>query len=127
MKSYIKKVFEDVIENMSADEKVISKYFSPNYIQCVDGHTLDYQDFIQHMKKQKNLINSAKVTIDHCVAEENRICTVHQVDVCKKNGEHIIAKVIAYFELEEGKIVFCDELTKLLKGDKEDHNIGSVK
>jgi hypothetical protein len=127
MENFIKKVFEDVIENMEADEAIISKYFSPAYIQYVDGHTLNYLDFVEHMKKQKNLVHSAKVTIDRCLIENERICTVHRVDLIKKNGEHIAAKVIAYFELKNGKIVLCDELTKILKGNKEDHDIGSVK
>lgn len=127
MKNFIKKVFEDVIENMAADETVISQYFSPSYVQHVDGHTLDYQDFVQHMKTQKKRIHSAKVTIDRCLAEDNKICTVHRVEMSKKNGEHIAAKVISYFELEKGKIVLCDELTKIIEGHKEDQDIGSAK
>lgn len=127
MKDFIEKTFEDVIENMQADEEIISQYFSTDYIQYVDGHMLDYPGFIQHMKKQKTLINSAKVTIDHCVAEKNKICTIHRVDIDKKNNEKISVKVIAYFEIENGKIILCDELTKLLQGGEEDHNIGSTK
>lgn len=127
MKDFIEKTFQDVIENMQADEEIISQYFSSDYIQYVDGHMLDYPGFIQHMKKQKTLINSAKVTIDHFVADANKICTVHRVDIQKKNDEKISVKVIAYFEIENGKIILCDELTKLLQGGEEDHNIGSTK
>lgn len=127
MESFIKNVFRDVIEDMEADENVISEYFSRKYIQHVDGHTLDYQGFVEHMKKQKTLIHSAKVVIDRCLVDGNKLCTIHRVDMTKKNGEQIAAKVISYFELEDGKIVLCDELTKLLKGCKEDQHIGSVK
>lgn len=126
-KSFIEQVFTDVIENLGADESIISEYFSPHYIQHVDGHTLHYEEFIQHMKVQKTLLDFVKVSILHCVIEGNKISTVHQVDAKKKNGEKISVKVIAYFELEGGKIILCDELTHLLEGDAKDQNIGSIK
>lgn len=127
MKDFIRKVFTDVIESARADEEVISTYFSPSYIQYVDGHALTYADFIQHMTVQKRSIKSAKVIVDHCIVEGNKICTVHRVDLIKKDGTNVLAKVVAYFELENGKIVLCDELTHILKGGKEDQNMGSIK
>lgn len=125
--TFMNRVFKDVIEDLNADESIISKYFSPSYIQHVDGHTLDYKDFIQHMLAQKAILSSAKVTIDKCLTEGNTICTVHLVNAVKKNGEQVDVKVIAYFEMEDGKITLCDELTHVLKGKPEDQNIGSVK
>jgi len=126
-KNFIEKVFKEVIEDLNADEKVISDYFSTQYIQYVDGHCLNYEDFVQHMAIQKSLLDSVKVCIEHCVIEGNSICTVHRVDAIKKTGEKIAVKVIAYFEVENKKIVLCDELTHLLEGDKKNQNIGSIK
>lgn len=126
-KDFIEKIFKEVIEDLNADEQIISKYFSPLYIQYVDGHQLNYKDFIQHMIAQKSLLDSVKVCIEHCVIEGNAICTVHKVDAIKKNGKKITIKVIAYFEVENGKITLCDELTYLLKGNENDQNIGSIK
>lgn len=125
--NFIKQVFKEVIENLDRDEKIISQYFSPHYIQFVDGHKLNYNDFVQHMLIQKTLLESATVFIEHCVSEGNKICTLHRVDAVKKNGASISVKVIAYFEIEDGKIISCDELTHILKGEKEDQSIGSIK
>jgi len=125
-KSYIEQVFKDVIDNLDADETVISQYFSPHYVQYVDGHVLDYKDFVQHMATQKSLISSAKTTIDHCLIEGDTICTVHRVEIIKKNSEKVVAKVIAYIQVEAGKIILCDELTHILKGGDEDVNLGSI-
>ncbi len=125
--SFIQKVFKDVIEDMDADESVISQYFSPNYIQHVDGHTLNYTEFVEHMRVQKTVLESAQVSIERCIETENKICTVHRVDAVKKNGDRIAVKLVAYFEVENGKITFCDELTYLLHGHTTDKNIGSVK
>jgi len=127
MKNFIKLVFKDVIENIEANEAIISQYFSPNYIQHVNGTVLNYDDFVQHMKAQKSILKSIKIVIDHCVVDKNMIATVHQAHAYKKDGTEIIAKVIAYFEIEDGKIVLCDELTQLIRGNKEDENIGSRK
>lgn len=123
---FIEKVFKEVLEDLNADEKVISQYFSPNYIQHVDGHTLNYSDFVQHMKVQKTMLDSCKVSIQHYVREGNTLCTVHQVDAVKKNGCEIAVQVISYIEVENGKITLCNELTRLLKGAKEDQEIGSI-
>lgn len=126
-RNFIEKVFKEVIENLDADEKTISQYFSPYYTQYVDGHKLNYEEFVQHMMVQKSLLTSAKITIEHCVIEGNAICTVHKVDAIKNNGNKIAVKVIAYFEIEAEKIILCDELTFLLKGEDKDQNIGSIK
>jgi limonene-1,2-epoxide hydrolase len=126
-KNFIEKVFKEVIEDLNANEEIISQYFSPHYIQHVDGHHLNYQDFVQHMVVQKSLLDSIKVCIEHCVIEGNAICTVHRVDAIKKNGEKIAIKVISYFEVENKKIILCDELTHLLEGDEMNQNIGSIK
>jgi hypothetical protein len=126
-KNFIERVFKEVIEDLNANEKIISQYFSPHYIQHVDGHHLNYEDFVQHMVVQKSLLDSIKVCIEHCVIEGNAICTVHRVDAIKKNGEKIAIKVIAYFEVENKKIILCDELTHLLEGDEKNQNIGSIK
>lgn len=126
-KNFIEQVFKEVIEDLNANEEVISRYFSPSYIQHVDGHTLNYKEFVQHMMVQKTLLDSVKVTIERSVFEDGKFCTVHRVDAIKKNGTRISIQVIAYFEVENNKIVLCDELTYLLKGASEDANIGSVK
>lgn len=125
-KNFIEKVFREVIENLDADEKTISQYFSSAYTQYVDGHKLSYTDFVQHMMVQKSLLSAITITIERCVIEGNAICTVHKVDAIKKNGNKIAVKVIAYFEVEFEKIILCDELTFLLTGEDEDHNIGSI-
>ena len=127
LKSFIEKVFSEVVESRTASEAVISQYFSPHYIQHVDGTVMTYHDFVQHMITQKALLTSVRVFIERCVVEGNRICTIHIVHAVKNNGQKVAVKVIACFEIENGKIVLCDELTHLLNGDEEDVCLGSVK
>jgi len=125
--SWIQKLFTDVIENPIADEEIIAQYFSPDFIQRVDGKTHAYADFVQHVKALKASVRFLKVTIERCLIQGNSFCTIHCLNGVKKNGEVIEARVIAYFQVEDGKLTLCDELTKILKGNKEDEDLGSIK
>lgn len=126
-KEFINKVLKNVVEDMEADEEIISRYFSPSYVQYVDGRMLNYSDFVKYMQLQKTSLASASILIDHCIVDGNSICTVHRINALKKTGENIAVKVISYFEIENGKIILCDELTYLLKGEENDQQIGSMK
>ncbi len=48
-KKFIAKVFKEVIQDLNANEETISNYFHHDYIPYVDGHELNYTDFVQHM------------------------------------------------------------------------------
>lgn len=125
LKAWIKEVFANVVENMNPVESTYSKYFSEDYVQYVDGKTLTYEDFVAHMKAQKAVMRSVTITFKQIVVEGNRIATIHYAEGIKKDGSEIKAQVNAVFEVENGKIISCDELTRLIKGDKSDKDLGS--
>jgi predicted SnoaL-like aldol condensation-catalyzing enzyme len=124
-KNFVKEIFKNTIENMDATEETYAQYFSQDYIQHVDGKTLNYTDFIAHMKAQKNVIKSAKVTFKHIITEGDTVATVHIVNGIKKDGGAIEAQVNALFKIQNKKVVLCDELTHLIKGEKSDRDLGS--
>jgi ketosteroid isomerase-like protein len=114
MKQFVQNALVDVVEDMGATEKTFAKYFSPEYIQYVDGRTLDYNSLVEHMKAQKSVLKSAKITFKHLIAEDNKVASVHVVKAIKKDGGTIEAQVNALIELDDEKIVLCDELTLLI-------------
>ena len=124
-KIFVKEIFKNTIENMDATEETYAQYFSQDYIQHVDGKTLTYTDFVAHMKAQKNVIKSAKVTFKHIITEGDTVATVHIVNGIKKDGSIIEAQVNALFKIKNKKVVLCDELTHLIKGEKSDRDLGS--
>ncbi len=126
-KQLIKEAFANVVENMDVTEETYTKYFSENYQQRVDGKILNYIDFVSHMKVQKTVMQTVRVTFRYMVAEENRVATIHVVNGVKKDGGTIEAQVNAIFQISENKIILCDELTHLIKGDKSDKDLGSRK
>lgn len=124
-KTFIKEVFTNTIENMHTKEETYASYFSEDYVQYVDGKILKYNDFIAHMKAQKNVMKSIKVTFKYIVVEGATVATVHLIDGIKKDGGVIQVQVNALFQIKDKKMISCDELTYLIKGEKSDKDLGS--
>lgn len=125
IKNFLKEAFANVIEDMNATEETYANYFSKDYVQYVDGKKLTYSDFVAHMKAQKSVLKSAKITFRHMLVEGDKIATVHEVDAIKKDDSIIEAQVNALFQIKNGKIILCDELTHLIKGNESDKDLGS--
>lgn len=124
-KELIKNLFKNVLQNQSVDIEIIKKYISEKYIQYVDGKELRFEQFVEHIKKQKEVIESIKVDFISMVEENNIVFTNHIVSINKKDNSFVKVKVIAEFIIENEKLVKCDELTLLLNGSSEDKDLGS--
>lgn len=125
MKHIIEQVFRDVLENPVFDLFFIEKYFSKDYIQCVDHHQLNYEEFILHIKKLKEKVAEQKIEILTYAENGNIIFTHHLANSVLKDGSTVLHKVLAEFTIEDNKIIRCDELTLLLEGDFSAKNLGS--
>lgn len=125
LKFFLQKAFANTIENMSATDKDYATYFSPDYIQLVDGKELNYEKFVLHMKAQKAVMATVKVTFKHIVAEGDKVATVHIVEGHKKDGGFVKGQVNAFFQIKDNKIVHCNELSHLIQGSDEDKDLGS--
>ncbi|WP_397599775.1 nuclear transport factor 2 family protein [Silvanigrella sp.] len=126
-KQIVKDVFKYVLEDPNYSEEKISKYFSKDYIQLVDGKRYNYEDFLAHIKKQKSLLKSTKVTLKYILSEKDQISSVHIIDAVKKDGKEVKVQVVAYYVIKNNKLVLVDELTHLISGEEEDKKLGSVK
>lgn len=126
MENFIKALFRDVIENKNYDEKLINKYFSEDYVQIVDDQTLDFDTFKKHIRKLKDKIQQVDVRFSSIVSNETSVFTKHYVNSILKNGETVKHKVFAEFQVKNGKVIQCDELTSLIAGNKNESNLGST-
>lgn len=124
-KILLKNAISDIFDGDTVDENVVAKYFSKDYIQYVDGKTLDYQQFIEHLHTQRKTVYNIRFTFEHLVSEGDKVVSIHYPEADKRSGGRIKAKVIALFIIKNNKIILCDELTHLIVGDKEDHDLGS--
>lgn len=126
MEDFIKGLFRDTIENKNYDEKLIDKYFSEDYIQMVDDQTLDFDTFKKHIRKLKDKLQQVDVQFSNIASNETSVFTKHYVNSILKNGETVKHKVFAEFQIKNGKVIQCDELTLLIEGDKSESNLGST-
>lgn len=117
--------FKQVLEDGQIDDKTISHFVSPNYIQQVDGKTLYFEDFKKHLKKQREIISRIQITFIQVISSGDIVFTNHEVNAYKKDGNVLRFKVIAQFTLQDDKVIACDELTRLIDGNEGDSNLGS--
>ncbi|MDX2163919.1 MAG: hypothetical protein SFW07_00705 [Gammaproteobacteria bacterium] len=104
-----------------------SKYVSKSFKNPIDGNVFNYQQWVAHQKHIKSLVKSMKPTFDEMVAEGNNIAAIYHIDIVKNDGSKLVVKDMAFFKLKNNKVVYCEELTRLIKGKVKDKNIGSTK
>jgi hypothetical protein len=69
------------IEQDSFDEQVVSRYFSPKYVQKVDGKTLDFAGFSDHLRGLKAAVMNVHVVFEQMLAEGNKARPCHPLYV----------------------------------------------
>ena len=124
-KLLIRQMFRDVLEMDSWDERVIDRYFSPSYVQHVDGKTLDFAGFRDHVRELKKIVTNLRFTIEHMVSEGDTVMEIHRVQGAKWTGGSFAARLFSLWVIKDGKIVLCDEVTRLEQGLAEDRDLGS--
>lgn len=121
----IKRMFTNILETPSFDEELVQEYFTEDYIQNVDGSTLNRNEFEQHVKKLKSKTKTLHIEILNAAENEHTVFTKHLVNTVLKTGETVQLKVFAEFTFFGNKIKHCDELTILLKGNSNEKDLGS--
>lgn len=116
---------ENVVCHAEHDEGRIARYFDPVYQQTADGHQLGYRDFVKHMATLKSLTTMINITVKTVIAEGDTVFTHHVVDVAKRQGEKSEFEVFAKFTLSAGKIIRCEELTRMITGDTTDRDFAT--
>ncbi|CDG22056.1 conserved protein of unknown function [Xenorhabdus poinarii G6] len=116
---------EEMISTRSHDESKIALYFDQSYEQVVNGECLDYRSFIQHIAVLKEHISRIELSILKIVSEGDTVFTHHTANVVKPDGTESQFEVFARFTLCAGKIVRCEELTRMISGASSDRDLGS--
>jgi predicted SnoaL-like aldol condensation-catalyzing enzyme len=124
-KSLVERAFQDVFASDAFDEVAIARYFSPRYVQKTDGRALDFPGFVAHVRELKCTVKNVKITFERMVAEGANVVSIHRADAEKIGGGGISIRIFALFVIDEGKIVLCDELTRLEEGAAEDRDLVS--
>lgn len=103
-KELVLNAFRNVLENPSATLCDLEKYFSVDYKQSVDGKALDYSAFTGHFIALTKVVKSFNVDVCDSMSEGNRIFTHHVVNMIKIDGEEVVMKVLALFDVEYDRL-----------------------
>ena len=115
-----------VFTNPNTKQDELGEFFTPEYVQRVDGKQLNYNEFLMHHQALQRTISSGSVTFEHFVTDGVSAATVHIAEAVKMTGERIRLRVIAYYQFCGNRISLVDELTQLLNGEQEDRDLGSI-
>ena len=124
-KALLRQMFRDVLEADSFDEQLILRYFSPSYVQRVDGKTLRFSEFVDHVREVKKTVTKLRFTFDEMIAEGGKVMEIHLVEGEKRAGGKFAIRLFSFWKIEDGKIVSCDELSRVEQGAPEDRDLGS--
>lgn len=125
-KQFVKTAVTYVLENPNPDMDY-SKYVSKDFINPIDGNTFNYDQWVTHQKNIKGMIKSMKPTFDFMLAEGNNVFAIYHIKLIKNDDSELEVKDMALFKIKDNKIIYCEELTRLTKGNETDKNIGSTK
>ncbi|CAI0865660.1 nuclear transport factor 2 family protein [Serratia ficaria] len=116
---------QQIVAHPQHQPALIAEFFSADYRQRVDGHTLDYAQFVRHMALLKQQTRSMALEVIAAAAQGDAVLTHHRVRVEKRDGTRSLVRVLAHFTVRDGRIRACDELTELLEGAHGDRDLGS--
>ena len=125
LKDILRSLFENIYNPQIDPEKYIQKFVSQKYVQIVDGHKINYNDFLEHIKKQREIIRGISFDFIYLIEESDEVASLHRVYLKKKdNDQEVIAEVHAFFKFENSMLVACDERTRIIQGSDEDQDLG---
>jgi len=132
--SYLRHIFTAVVCDTSPNSiAVVEKYFAENFVQHVDGKTLTYDDFVQHMKAQKSKIEPSVTITWHELHASKHDSVVHIIShhsvsaTMKSDSSPIEGSVVMLAKInEEGKIFQVNEHSHISKGSVAAQDIGST-
>ena len=124
-KQFVQCALKDVLNSQTVSLDTVTKYFSKEYLQIVDGKAINFDEFVEHLKVLKEATHTITITIKSIAENDNCVHTQHLAKAIKKDGSVSLFEVFAKFQLENGLIVRCEELTRMLDGDESDSDLGS--
>ena len=95
-KALIEQMFRDMFESASFDERIIDRYFSPNYVQHADGTTLNFGGFVDHVRELKRTVAKLEVAFEQMVGEGNRVMEIHRVKGEKRYGGKFTVRLMSF-------------------------------
>jgi hypothetical protein len=116
----LKQIWELVYAPEKDVRTVITHYFHPHYTQCINGVEMNFDDYIPHVKEQKQNMKIIKIDYKHIVGDGNEVFALYYPKGTNNEGLLVEAEVIAYFKFEEQKLKRIHGQVRLIEGSFSD-------
>lgn len=122
IKTWFQKAIISNIENLSAKEQDYAKTIAEYFIFHGDDVTCNFKQWVARLHTFKSKMKSLKVIFEYVIVEGETVAANYWVIGVKHDGSEMLTKIIAFFKVENNKLVYCDELTRTMKGHL--HTVG---
>lgn len=112
--------------DFSANIEDVTRFFTPDYQQKVDGEVIDLVAFIDHVHALRTKLVSLDIDVQRIVSDGMSAATVHVARATKRDGDVAIVKVVAFYQFDGDRVASIDEATHVLEGSTSDRQLGST-
>ncbi len=122
-------VLDEIINQQELPlEKVLERYFSPNYRQRTNDCWEDREGFAHHARKLREVCVFARIDVLDELRTRNLYATRHRVQCTKRDGTEVVMEVYMFAETDStGRFLRIEEMTLMLKGKERDRELGNAK
>lgn len=113
----------NLFANQKNDVNNFSNYLSKDFVQISDGNKIDYQQFLIHVKSIRSHVNNINFKFEQIIADGDLVATHHIANGTKSDGKQVTTEFFAIFTLKNGKIIKCEEVSRMIEGDSSDKDM----
>ncbi|RFN54361.1 hypothetical protein FIE12Z_1487 [Fusarium flagelliforme] len=106
----------------------LEKFFTPNYTSIVDGKSVNFEEFVQHMEHLRKITTAISVQSTHYLRDGNQLAERHIATVEFANKPTARFEVFLFARVnEDGRIENLVETLRQFEGLEEDKDLGSAR
>lgn len=101
-------------------KSVIEFFFHDDYMQCINGVSMNRREYIDHVIEQKKNIKSMEFKYKNYLSQANELFIIYNAKGKNILDDDVEAEIIAYFEFKDTKVLKIHGQVHLLKGNPSD-------
>ncbi len=116
----LKNIWDSLYDPKMDVIKTVEKFFHQDYEQCINGVSMNRNEYIHHVLEQKKNMTINSIDYQHVLEKGNELFAIYYPRGKNTNNLPIEAEVVAYFHFEKQQIIRIHGLVRLIKGDLAD-------
>jgi len=114
----LKGLLRDMYREIFANPDSAPRFFSEDYAQTTDGHSISYAEFIEHIHHVISVTERIEIEVVDVIRDGNRIADRHTVKLIHKDGTNSLLEVYLFGTLHNGRFTRVIETTRLIEGNE---------